>query len=350
MTSGQLNANVEQYRQAAAMNTPPPQIVSDPLVTGPTPIEQLLRVLGLAANLSDAQDNAASAEQHAERDARTQEAAEKFAAQDEQAAAELAGIDGEPYLDAEGTAAAPDQSAAMAQQVPQMASGIAGALAGAVGGALQPLSQIPQQAAQGIQQALQTGMGLFGQAAGATAAPIEDANWADAPLVEDFSAGDAALGDLGAGAGGGGDIGAAGPGATGGGGADLGSVGGTAPMSYLGPPPVPSASTAPSSAPITPIAPTAQVSAPSAGAAGMAGMPMIPPGAMTGTTGADKDLKPETKRVSAPPVRNGAPVQGRLTVPPTPPPVIKRGEGAPAVTRRIVAPASAQPDDVKPES
>ena len=54
MTGGQLNANVDQYLQAAAMNTPPPQIVSDPLVTGVTPIEQLLRVLGLAANLGEA--------------------------------------------------------------------------------------------------------------------------------------------------------------------------------------------------------------------------------------------------------------------------------------------------------
>ncbi len=37
MTGGQLNANIDQYLQAAAMNTPPPQIISDPLVTGGTP-------------------------------------------------------------------------------------------------------------------------------------------------------------------------------------------------------------------------------------------------------------------------------------------------------------------------
>jgi hypothetical protein len=86
MTGDQLNANVDQYLQAAAMNTPPPQIVSDPLVTGSTPVEQLLRVLGLAANLGDAQDNADSTAEHSKRDAKTKEAAEKFAAQDEEAA------------------------------------------------------------------------------------------------------------------------------------------------------------------------------------------------------------------------------------------------------------------------
>lgn len=326
MSGGQLNANVDQYLQANAMNAPPPQITSDPLVTGTTPIEQLLRVLGLAANLSDPQDNATAAEQHAERDAKTREAAEKFAAQDEEAAKELKAIDGEPYTAAEGVAAAPDQTAAMAQQLPQMASGIAGSVAGAVGGLLQPLAQIPQQAAQGMQQAMQTGLGLFQQAAGVSAAPIEDATLADDPLPEDIGAG-ADWGGLPAG--GAGDFGApavGGPGAT----------EGTAPMAYLGPPPVPSASTAPSSAPITAITPSPNASAPAIGGAGMAGMPMVPPGAMSAGAHTEKDLKADTKRVAVPPLRNGAPVQGRLAVPPAGAPVVKKIDAKPVVTRQVI--------------
>lgn len=334
MSGGQLNANVDQYLQANAMNIPPPRIESDPLVTGTTPIEQLLRVLGLAANLGDPQDNATATEQHAERDAKTREAAEKFTAQDEEAASELKSIDGEPYT-ADAAAVAPDQAAAMAQQLPQMASGIAGALAGALGGALQPLAQLPQQAAQGMQQAMQTGLGLF-QQAGLTAAPIEDAALTDAPLPEDFGAASGDLEGLASGAGGGGgDIGA---GALGGSGGGLGAPSGTAPMSYLGPPPVPSASTAPSSAPLSPIVPSAGGSSGSAGTPGMAGMPMVPPAALGGAANTDKDPKAVTKRVSVPPVRNGAPVQGRLTLPPTAPPTATKIEAKPVVTRRIAAP------------
>lgn len=327
MSGGQLNANVDQYLQANAMNTPPPQIASDPLVTGATPIEQLLRVLGLAANLSDAQDNATATEQHAERHAKTREAAEKFAAQDEEAAAELKAIDGEPYSAATGTAAVTDPTAAMSQQLPQMVSGVAGSIAGAVSGILQPLAQIPQQAAQGLQQAVQAGMGVFQQAAGTAAAPIEDATLADDPLGEDIGAG---AGDFdGLSPGGLGGFGASGMG----GGA--GSPEGTSPMSYLGPPPVPSASTAPSSAPIASITPSPGAVASPAGAAGMAGMPMVPPGALAGGTGAERDPKADTKRVSVPPVRNGAPVQGRLAVPPAAPSVVKKLDGKPVVTRRI---------------
>ena len=58
MTGGQLNANVEQYLQAAASNTPPPTILSDPVIPGLTPVEQWMAVLTAAANLSDAADNA----------------------------------------------------------------------------------------------------------------------------------------------------------------------------------------------------------------------------------------------------------------------------------------------------
>jgi hypothetical protein len=351
MSGGRLNADVEQYRQAAAMNTPPPQTSSDSLVSGATPTEQLLRILGIAANLGDQQDNATSAEQHAERDTRTREAAEKFAALDEEAAAELGSIDGGPYTAGAGTAALPDPGAATAQQIPQLASVFAGALAGAVGGALQPLAQLPQQAAQGMQQALQTGMGLFQQAAGGADASVEDTALAEdfdaeGPLTEDFDAGSAELGSLGGDAGG--DIGTGALGA--GNGGALGSLAGTAPTAYLGPPPAPSAGTAPSAAPVSPPPPATAAPPTAHGTAGMAGMPMVPPGATAGTSAADRDVKPDTKRVSVPPVRNGAPVQGRLTVPPAAAPVVRKSEGKPVVTRRIAVPANTAPEVPKPDS
>jgi hypothetical protein len=347
MTGGQLNANVEQYLQAAASNTPPPTILSDPVIPGLTPVEQWMAVLTAAANLSDAADNAQAVAEHAERDAKMREAAEKFAAQDELAAAELESIAAQPYSFTGGTPAAPDSTAAVAQQFPQLASGIAGALAGAVGGALQPLAQLPQQAAQGLQQAMQAGMGLLQQVGGDEAdLRLNDADLATIPSAEDFGidaddiaapggAGDGAL-----------DLGSGGFGATGGG---LGPLSVTAPTGYLGPPPVPpsSVSTAPSSAPITSITPPGNaVSHPPVGT-GMAGMPLIPPGAMGAAASTDKDEKADTKRVSVPPVRNGAPVQGRLTVPPEVPAVTKKMDGKPVVARRIIGPNDSQSADIK---
>lgn len=310
MTGGQLNANAEQYLQANGMNAIPPPITSDPLVAGATPIEQLLRVLGLAANAGDPQDNSESAEEHATRDAKTSEAAAKFPAQDENAAAEMNGVAGQ------------GDATQMGQQLPQMASGIAGALAGALGGALQPLAQIPQQVTQGAQQAMQTGIGMM-QQAGGTADQLDDASLSDLPLDEFGSD----TGDLG-GSGGGDDLGGG------------GGLGGTTPTAMLGPPPVPSAGTYPSSAPVMPTAPPTAAAPPAAPSAGMAGMPMVPPGAMHGGGGAEKDDKADTKRVSVPPVKNGAPVQGRITTPPPAPQVTKKVEGKPVATRRIIVPNS----------
>jgi hypothetical protein len=77
----------------------------------------------------------------------------------------------------------------------------------------------------------------------------------------------------------------------------------------------------------------------------MAGMPMVPPGAMQGAAGADKDAKPDTKRVSGPSIRNGAPVQGRLTAPPNIPVVTTKGDGQAVATKRIVLPHSRNEDD-----
>jgi hypothetical protein len=319
MTEGRLSASAGQYLQANGMNVPPPPITSDPLVAGSVPIEQLLRVLGLAANLGDPKDNSESLEEHAKRDAKTSEAAAKFPAQDENASAEMKGVSGQA------------EASQMASQLPQMASGIAGALAGAMGGALQPLAQIPQQAAQGAQQAMQSGMGMM-QQAGGSAAQLDKTSLDGLPLDEYSSE----ISCLGA-SGGGDDAGLGGGG---------GGIGGTAPTAMLGPPPVPSPGTSPSSArvmaPPSPVIPAS----PSTPTGGISGMPMVPPGAMHGAAGSGNNAKADTKRVSVPTVKNGTPVQGRITAPPpAPPPVVKKVDGKPVVTKRIIVPGSTPTED-----
>ncbi|BBY58865.1 hypothetical protein [Mycolicibacterium sarraceniae] len=310
MSGGQLNANASDYAAANGMNLAPPPITSDPLVAGMTPIEQLLRVLGLAANMGDPKDNTESAEEHAKRDSKTADAAAKFPAQDEQAGAEMKGVAGQ------------GQGDQMAQQLPQMASQLAGALAGAVGGALQPLAQIPQQVAQGAQQAMQAGMGMM--KGGGESAMLDKASLSD-PLGE--------FGETP------GESGAGGGGSAGGG----GGIGGTTPTAMLGPPPIPAAGTSPSSANTAVPTPKMAVPAP-APTGGMGGMPMMPPGAMHGAGGSEKDAKADTKRVSVPTVKNGAPVQGRITAPPPSPQVTKKVDGKPVATKRILLPSS-KPDD-----
>ncbi|MCB9410568.1 hypothetical protein [Mycolicibacterium sp.] len=313
MTGERLNADVDRYQQAAATGPPPP-IVSDPLITGVSPIEQLLRALGLAANAADPRDGADSVEDHDRRAAMAAEAAEKFTDQDDAAAAELGGVAGQ------------DPSAAMLQQAPQAVSAIAAAVSGALGAALQPLTQFPQQVAQGAQQAMQTGMGMFAQSSAGYAPSIEsDPAWTDDLF---FDAGHAPA-DVGAGTGepAGGWSGGAG-GAT--------SPGGTVPTATLGPPPIPSAGTVPSAAPPRPVPAASPAAAPATGGAGLTGMPMVPPGAVGAAANADKESKTPSKRVSVPPVRNGAPVQGRLTAPPSLPAVTKKVEARPVAVRRTV--------------
>lgn len=329
MSGGQLNANADQYRRAVGLNAPPPPIVSDPLVAGATPIEQLLRVLGLAANAGDFQDNADSIAEHARREAKAIEAAEKFAAQDEGSAAELDGVSSQ------------DHSAQLAQQLPQIVSGIAAALAGAVGGALQPLTQVPQQFAQGAQQALQTATGLFQQPTGGDFLPLDDTGLTTDPLMDEFGPAADDLVDLD------GSSGESHEGLPGVGFGPAGGPGGTAPTALLGPPPIPSAGTSPSSAQFTGTPPSGGGTTTPPTSGGLAGMPMVPPGAMGGNAGADKDPKAETKRVSVPSVRNGAPVQGRLTAPPPLPPVAKTAEGKPVATRRITV-RDSRSDDPDP--
>ena len=301
MSGYRLNADTDLYGRAAGENGAPPTITSDHLVAGLTPVEQLLRVLGLAANADDSGDTADSVAAQAERDIQMIADAEAFAAEDRQASAAMTGVAG------------PDQVTQMAQQIPQLISGIAGAITGALGGALQPLVHIPQQMAQAATQT------------GTSVSPDIDA--ADTPLMDDFGA------DLGADFGG--DFGADFGGGSGGGGG-AGGFGGTAPTALLGPPPIPSASTAPAAAPAIPMPATSTPSAAPSAAGGMAGVPMIPPGAMQGGATGDRDTKSDTKRVSVPPVPNGSPVQGRLTAPQITPAVTTTIEGKPVATKRII--------------
>lgn len=313
MTGERLNADVESYLQAAATGPPPP-IVSDPLITGVSPIEQLLRALGLAANAADPRDGANIVTDHDRRAAMTTEAAAKFTAQDDAAAAELEGLAGQ------------DSSAAMLQQAPQAASAIAAAISGALGAALQPLTQFPQQVTQGAQQAMQTGMGMFAQSPAGYAPPIEsDPAWTD-DLFFDPDDSPAYFG-AGAGEPAGGWSGDSG-GAT--------SPGGTVPTATLGPPPIPTAGTVPSAAPPRPVPAVGASTAPATGGAGLTGMPMVPPGAVGAAANTDKESKTPPKRVSVPPVRNGAPVQGRLTAHPSLPAVTKKVEARPVAVRRTV--------------
>lgn len=74
------------------------------------------------------------------------------------------------------------------------------------------------------------------------------------------------------------------------------------------------------------------------------GMPMMPPGAMGGAGAQGGDSKTETKRVVTPSVKNGAPVQGRIVAPPTAAEVVKRVQGKPVASRRILAPDQ-KPDE-----
>ena len=309
MSDGIFNADLDQYLRAAGIDGPPPAITSDPLIAGLTPTEQLLRMLGLAANADDPADIADSVALQTERDSAATESARAFGADDERAGADL-----------NSTAA----------QIPALIAGIAGAVAGALGGVLQPLGQIPQalgQLPQSVAQISGFGMGGDGERAEPDLA-FDDAfdEFGDTGRFGDTWTGD------------GGDGGASAAGGVGAGGGP-GGVPGTAATGVLGPPPVPSAGTAPASAPALRISPPGVGVAGSPAAAGMAGLPLIPPGAMHPAAAGDKDAKTETKRVSVPTVRNGAPVQGRLVPPPAAPTVVTRVEGKPVATKRVVAPA-----------
>ncbi len=292
-----LNVDLEGIFRALGIK-PPPMSTPDPLVAGTSSLDQLLTAFGMAANGGDADDNAESLEAMEDRLRQLLDASQKFPANEEASSAKLA--------------AAGDPATQMMQNIPQMASQIAGGLAGAISGALQPFAQFAQQGMQAGSQALQAGLGAM-QHAGASEAREE-------VPYDLFDAGEPGAGDAGGGAGGGGAGG-----------------GGTTPAAMLGPPPVPSAGTAPASSPSTPV-PPAPSPEPAAPRGAMGGMPMMPPGALAGAPGAGNEGKADTKRVVPPSVKNGAPVQGRITNPLRPPEVVKRVEGKPVATRRILAP------------
>ncbi|ORB18854.1 hypothetical protein BST37_00725 [Mycobacterium noviomagense] len=300
--------------QGGAANTPPPPIAPVPVPPPGSPMDALLGLLPLAANGSVPTDNSEAQAGYSEREQKVNDAVTKFPANEEESAAKLSAVGNDP-----------NQMMQMAQQMPQMATGVAQSIAGALGGLMNPLSQIPQQIAQVGQQAMQAGMGALQHGAGGGAAAAE-------ALPGELLGAESALG---AGEGG---LGAAGGGAGGG-------LGGTTPAAMLGPPPAPSAGTVPMSSPTTPPPPPSPPEPTTPARGGMGAMPMMPPGAMHGGGASGKDEKPDTKRVVPPTVKNGGPVQGRITTTPTTPEVTKRVEGKPVASRRILLPEQKAEDD-----
>lgn len=287
-----LQAAVDRYLQAAALNVAPPPVSSDPLVNGGTPIEQLLRVLGLAANTDDSEDTTASVEAHGQRETWTTQAAAAFAGQDVGAASQLGEV-----------------------------AGIGTMIAGVAGGLLAPLAQIPQQFAQGAQQAVQAATGLAARNDPGDLTPIEDP-MSDSAADSAWDASD--FGD---------SVDPGSPGAfSAGDGAPSG--GGTVPAAVLGPAPTPSPATHPSAAPTLLSAQVSPATPGQPAPPGMTGMPMIPPTGLTGTAASEQ--KGDTKRLAVPAVRNGAPVQGRIA-PASGPAVTTRIEGKPVAARRLRA-------------
>jgi hypothetical protein len=295
MTNGQeLQIVLSQLAQTMGL-PPPPPLTPDQVASGTSLMSQLLATLGMAGNVGDPNDMAAAAEGHAKRGEKTGDAMTQFPAGEQDSSKQL-----------ESLMSTMQQ---MPQQVMQTFSGLFQGLS-------QPLNQAMQQVSQ-ISSQLTSTLGKAGQGAGAGA-----------------SLPASALGDaLGAGGG-----------ALGAGGAGAGLAGATTPAGNLGPPPTPTAGTVPMSsqqAPVTSPPPTE-----GAGARGQmgGGMPMMPPGAGGGAA-SGTDNKAETKRVVPPSVKNGAPVQGRITTPQAAPEVVKRVAGKPIASRRILAPDDKRDDD-----
>jgi hypothetical protein len=300
-TGDELLFELGQWLAAHGLNIPPPAITSDPVAPVQSSFDALLAAVGQAANSGDAADDTGAQAGHAEREAQLNDAMTKFPANEEESAQQLAEIGAQDPMPQFG-------------ELAQTASGIGQGIAGALGGMLQPVSQLGQQLPQAGMQAAQAGMGALQHGAGSRAATAESIPG------ELLGAGESA----GAGEGGG--------------------LGSTMPAAALGPPPTPAANTIPASSPASQPAPQSAPASPAAPRGGMAGMPLMPPGAMGGGGGPDKDAKADAKRVVSPSVKNGAPIQGRIVASPTGVEVVKRVQGQPAATRRIVAPDQ-QPDD-----
>ena len=291
----ELRIYVEELARALQHNMPPPPIPADMPPGAISEIDMLLAGLGMAGNSGDPTDTAAGQAGFEQRGQKTGEAMAKFPAADQDSSKML------------------EQMMGTVQQMPQQAMQ---AFTGMFQGLSQPLNQVMQQVSQ-ISSQLTSTLGKAGQGAGIGASLPADA-----------------LGDaLGAGGG-----------ALGAGGAGAGLAGATTPAGNLGPPPTPSAGTVPMSSQQVPV--TSPPPAEGAGARGQmgGGMPMMPPGAGGGAA-SGSDSKAETKRVVPPSVKNGAPVQGRITTPQAAPEVVKRVAGKPIASRRILAPDDKRDDD-----
>ena len=294
MTNGQeVQIVLTQLAQTMGL-PPPPPLTPDQIASGTSLMSQLLATLGMAGNVGDPNDMAAATEGHAKRGEKTGDAMTQFPAADQQGSQEL------------------QQLMSTMQQMPQQ---VMQTFSGLFQGLSQPLNQAMQQVSQ-ISSQLTSTLGKAGQGAGAAALPA-----------------DALGGALGAGGS-----------AMGAGGAGAGLAGATTPAGNLGPPPTPTAGTVPMSSQQAPV--TSPPPAEGAGARGQmgGGMPMMPPGAGGGAASGG-DSKAETKRVVPPTVKNGAPVQGRISTPQAAPEVVKRVAGKPIASRRILAPEDKRDDD-----
>jgi hypothetical protein len=272
---------------------PPPPLTPDQIASGTSLMSQLLANLGLAGNAGDPQDMAAAQEGYAKRGEKTGDALARFPAGEQDSSKEL------------------EQLMGTVQQMPQQ---IMQTFSSLLSGLSQPINQAMQQGSQ-ITSQLTSSLGKAGQGAGLAGELPADA------LGDTLGAGGAALGA---------------GGAAGGGGAGL--AGSTIPAGNLGPPPTPSAGTYPASSPIPPATPPSVPDTASGARGSMGGMPMMPPGAAGGAGAGGSDSKAETKRIVSPSVKNGAPVQGRITTPQNAPEVVKRIAGKPVASRRILIP------------
>ena len=289
MGSGDIMVTLNQLADALGV-PPPPPINPDELTSGDSVISWLLQALGMAGNMGDPEDAAEALANQAEREGQIGEALSQFPANEGQSAEAMQQVMG------------------MAQQIPQTISGLGQSLgSGGGGGIFQQIGQLFQQGMQAGQQVADVG------GTAEVAEPIADA------LGDTLGAGGGLLGDT------------------------LGSSGlaGTAPASYLGPPVTPSPATFPASGSTPPPPPPPEPSGTARG--GMGGYPMMPPGAAAGTPGST-DTKADTKRVVPPAVRNGAPVQGRISTPPSLPEVTKRVDGRQVANRRRALSPGEKPD------
>ncbi len=307
-----LVAIIEDYARTHGLNLPPHQIVSDMVASGPSGVEQLLALLGVTINAGDPLDNSLAQGGYTKREAGLNGAMTQFPANEENSAAQMAGVGSGKDPMSEFT------------QLMQGATGIGQGLTSSLTGVMQPFTQMAQQIPQQGMQAMQAVMGAASKGAGGGAA-----------------AAGALPGEL---AGAGGGLGGGAAELAGAGGGAGGGLAGTTPAAQLGPPPTPSASTVPASSATSAPVPAAPPESAGGVRGGMAGMPMVPPGAMAGAGGSGGESKPDTKRVVAPSVKNGSPVQGRVVAPPTAPEVVKRVAGKPVAARRILA-LEQNPDD-----